>query len=82
MELTKEQQEQVINFGAFGYKAEKAATILEISEDQFKKDKEIQRLYKKGEYMAEYVLDLKLFNLAQNGDMKAFEKFEIRKAQR
>jgi hypothetical protein len=36
----------------------------------------------KGKDLAEYVIDLKLFEMAKSGDIKALEKFETRKANR
>ena len=37
------------------------------------------QFFKKGVDMCDYAIDLKLFELARTGDMKALEKFEERK---
>lgn len=82
--LSKEEEEKIINFGAFGYKAPKIARLLGLDEKEVKKqleDKSSQMflLYQKGQDMAEYVIDLKLFEMAKSGDMKALETLEHRK---
>jgi predicted DNA-binding protein YlxM (UPF0122 family) len=87
MKLTEEQKDQVINFGAFDYSIEKIASILEIDEEivknQFKNESsELSVLFKKGKDRADYVLDLKLFNMAKAGDIKALDKLENRKFHR
>lgn len=84
MKIKKEQEEMVVNFGAFDYDAEKIASILEIDKQIIeaelkKKDSDLNRLMQKGRYLAEYVIDLKLFEMAKTGDVKALDKFEERK---
>lgn len=85
--LDDKQKDMVINFGAFGYPAAKMANILMWEESEVlalleDQDSEFSRLYRKGEEMADYVIDLKLFEMAQSGDLKALQKFEFRKKQK
>lgn len=84
MEIKKEQEEQVINFGVFDYDAKKIASILgfdktEVSEELKNKDSKLCLLLQKGKDMADYVIDLKLFEMAKTGDIKALEKLDQRK---
>lgn len=84
MEIKKEQEEQIINFGVFDYDAEKIASILELDktevEEQLKdKESQLSKLLQKGKYMSDYVIDLKLFEMAKTGDIKALEKLDHRK---
>ena len=87
MKISKEQEEIIINSGVFGYDAEKLANILDIEpeliKEQFKdNNSEITKLRKKGVDKADYVLDLKLFEMAQSGDMKAMDKLNYRRKNR
>lgn len=87
MIITKEQEETVINCGAFGYDAAKMASILQIEETEIASamDDEYSQfsaLLKKGRDMADYMIDEKLFQLAITGDIKALEKLEARKRAR
>jgi len=87
MKITKEQEEMIINMGAFDYDIEKIASILgfettELKAELKKKDSELTSLIKKGVDMSDYVIDLKLFEMAKVGDLKALEKFESRQRQR
>jgi hypothetical protein len=87
MEFTKEQEDIIINCGVFGYNSEKIANVsgLELSEvkKQMKyKNSKISVLLQKGIDMADYVIDLKLFNMTKAGDIKALEKLEMRKDNR
>ena len=84
MKIEKEQEEQIVNFGAFEYDAEKIASILglDLKEVQIEINNETSLLYqllKKGRDMADYVIDLKLFEMAKSGDIKALEKLDYRK---
>lgn len=79
--------EKVVNFGAFGYSIEKMASILMIEQEEIKKElnnstSDFYKHYEKGRHMADYVIDLKLFELAQSGDLKALEEYEFRKNKR
>lgn len=82
-----ENPEIIINFGAFGYDAKKMSSILGVSEVEIiqelkNKDSEFTKLFQKGVDMSEYVIDLKIFNLAKQGDLEAIKLFEKRKEQR
>lgn len=82
-----ENSEIIINFGAFGYDAKKMSSILgvpevEIAQELKNKDSEFAKLYQKGVDMSEYVIDMKIFNLAKQGDLAAIALFEERKEQR
>ncbi len=87
MKITKEQEEQIINFGVFGYSEKKIANILgldvtEVSNDINNKNSDLFKLLEKGKDMSDYVIDLKLFQMAQSGDIKALDKLQRRKALR
>lgn len=87
MEIKKEQEELIINFGAFGYDSEKISNILGVSELEISKEMDdenslFSKLLQKGKDMSDYVIDLKLFEMAKAGDIKALEKFEFRKKER
>lgn len=84
---SKSNEEMIVNFGALGYNASKMAIIIgaeEIEIETLMKDSSsaFSKLYKKGVGVAEYVIDLKLFELAKTGDIKALEKLDQRKRQR
>jgi hypothetical protein len=85
--ITKEEEEVIINCGAFNYLPEKIANVLnwpqkEVLELYRNKDSNFFKLLQKGLDTADYVLDLKLFELAQTGDLKALEEFENRRDER
>ena len=87
MKINKEIEEQIINFGVFGYSPQKMSNILEIEIDiiqtQIKdSNSEFNKLYQKGTDTADYVIDLKLFEMSRQGDLKALEEFERRKRKR
>ncbi len=83
MKILAEQEEQIVNFGVFNYDAQKIGNILGFSEDVIKEemsssDSQLSLLLQKGKDMAEYVIDVKLFEMAQAGDLKALAKLEMR----
>jgi hypothetical protein len=87
MEIKKEQEEQIINFGVFQYDETKIASILgvdvKIIEKEIKNNNSLlSKLLQKGRDMADYVIDLKLFEMAKSGDIKALEKLDYRKRTR
>ncbi len=87
MKIEKGIEEQIVNFGAFQYDAKKISSILGLDlkdvQDQMNDKKSLfSILLKKGEDMADYVIDLKLFEMAQSGDIKALEKLDLRKRMR
>lgn len=74
----------MINFGAFNYDYARIASILEITvsevEESMKNpDSQLFKCYHKGRHISEYVIDTKLFELAQMGDLKALNELERRK---
>ena len=82
-----ENPEMIINFGAFGYDAKKMSSILGVPEVEIlselkNKDSEFAKLFQKGVDMSEYVIDLKIFQMAKQGDLEAITLFEKRKEQR
>ena len=81
MDLTQEQQDIIINAGVFGYKIEKISSILGIDQKILETtlNNDVQKLIKKGQDLSDYVIDLKLFEMAKSGDIKALDKIEQRK---
>jgi hypothetical protein len=84
MEISKELEEQIVNFGVFDYSSKKIASIL--GEDELKikelmndKNSEFSKLLLKGKDMSDYMIDIKLFELARAGDLKALDKLDARK---
>lgn len=75
-------EDMIVNFGAFSYEVEKMASILmvgaEVIAEQMKPGTVFRGLYDKGKNMRDYVLDLKLFEMAQSGDLKALDEFYAR----
>lgn len=87
MDILKEQEEKIINCGVFDYDAEKIANILELNQNEVEiemknKKSDFNKLLKKGKDISDYVIDLKLFEMAKAGDIKALEKLEQRKIAR
>lgn len=83
MEIKKEQEEQVVNMGAFDYDAGRVANMLDVDKIEVvkelkNKDSKLSKLIQKGKDMADYVIDLKLFEMAKTGDIKALDKLENR----
>lgn len=81
--LSKEEEEKIINCGAFGYNYQKSAAILGWEVEELKslyneKDSKVKRLYESGKHKADYVIDCKLFELSQTGDLKALDTFRER----
>jgi hypothetical protein len=76
---------KIKSLGALGYPIEKVLNCVDVeNENQFRKDfddtkSEIFKAYQKGKDMADYEIDMALFTQARSGDIKAIEKFEIRK---
>lgn len=83
IEYTNENEEIIINCGAFGYKADVIASLLRIGlsviENAMVNDNEFIKLYKFGNDMANYKLDLKLFEIAKSGDIKAMQAFQAKR---
>lgn len=85
--FSEKEAERIRNAGAFGYGAESVAMLLGVDTAWVAKSlkdttSELYRLYNAGRVFAEYSIDLKLFELARNGDLKALEDFQFRKESR
>lgn len=84
MVILKENEEQIVNFGVFNYDARKMANILDVPQSEIEaelmdEDSEFSKLLQKGRDMSDYVIDLKLFEMAKAGDIKALDKLDSRK---
>lgn len=85
--ITDQEKEKIVNFGAFRYSNDRIASILGWDVDEVNKlmddeSSEFCKLYHRGVDTADYVIDMKLFEMAQQGDLKALQKFEFRKKSR
>lgn len=79
--------EMIANFGALGYDAERCANVAGVDAEFIfsamqDPESDFSKMYRKGQHRAEYVIDLKLFEMAQTGDIKAIDKLEQRRAAR
>jgi 3-methyladenine DNA glycosylase AlkD len=82
--LTEDEKEMVINFGAFGYNEEQMSNIIgwdleEVKELMKDKSSQFAKNYAAGNDKVQYVIDMKLFEMASGGDLKALQKFERRR---
>ena len=75
--MNEEKKEQALNFGALGYKVSQICIIWDCQESDLNDD--FWRLYQKGEAMAQYVMDLKVFEMAKAGDLKAMQQWNASK---
>lgn len=87
MELNEEIEKKIINMGAMEYDEEKMSSILGIDIFFIKKEMKNEKsnfykLYKKGKDLYDFAIDMKLFDLAKNGDLKAIDYIEKRKKTR
>jgi len=85
--ITEKEKSIIENLGAFEYSALMCSQILdwEIKEVElaFKNQNSgFYKMYNTGKVRAGYVIDLKLFEQAQSGDIKALEKLDMRKRAR
>ena len=89
MEYDEKFIKTVVNLGGLGYDIEKSVNVLDIEKEadiaQFRKDfldknSPIFKAYKRGQDKAEFAIDIKLFQKATEGDMKALQKYEERQA--
>ncbi len=76
--------EMLHNFGAFEYSNYQIAALLKqdvhvVEQTMKDKNSELYRCYEYGKQMREYVIDQKLFDLVQVGDMAALREFEKRR---
>ena len=87
VEYDEESLKKITSAGMLGYDVDKIINVFDIdpkNEKQFRKDfnnkkSEVAKAYKKGQDKGEYVIDIKLFNMAKEGDLQALEKYEQRK---
>jgi hypothetical protein len=86
MKFTDEQLTEAETFGALSYAPNDICTIWQLNEAEFHKvwnnqDSEFMKRYKRGAIVAQYSIDVMLFNNAQNGDFKALQEYKNRVAQ-
>ena len=85
MEYNEDFLKKMVQVGTLGYPLSKIINVLDIDDiKQFTKDfdnpkSQVAISYQKGVDKADFVLDLKLFDMAKNGDLKALDKYEVRK---
>ena len=85
MEYTEEFLKKMVQVGTLGYPLSKIINVLDIDDTkQFTKDfdnpkSKVAISYQKGVDKADFVLDSKLFDMAKGGDLKALDKYEMRK---
>ena len=85
MEYNEDFLKKMVQVGTLGYPLSKIINILDIDDTkQFTKDfdnpkSKVAISYQKGVDKADFVLDSKLFDMAKGGDLKALDKYEIRK---
>lgn len=85
MEYTEEFLKKIMQSGILNYPLSKIVNIIEVDDEiQFYIDFDnpkspVGKAYKKGIDKADFILDLKLFDMAKDGDLKALEKYEFRK---
>lgn len=78
--LTDKEKEFIVNFGALSYNPNMMQPILEWDikeiEKEFKNENsELKTHYNKGNALADYVLNVKLFEMAKSGDLKAMQQY-------
>lgn len=83
-DITEREKEIIINCGAFNFQPDKIANIINWPTDEVRqhfnnKTSEFCKLLQEGRDKADYVLTLKLFEMARAGDLKAIEEFESRR---
>lgn len=87
MEYTEEFLKKIVGVGTLGYSLNKIINVLDIDEkdvEQFteafdKENSPVYIAYQKGVDKADYAIDMKLFEMAKGGDLKALQKYEERK---
>lgn len=88
MAYSKEFIKKIIQLGMISYNIDRIVIICdEVPEDKLrsdfeKKGSEIHSAYKKGQHLYEFNIDMKLTDLAGNGDIKAIQLLEQRKKER
>lgn len=85
MEYDEDFLKKMVQLGTLGYPLSKIINVLDIDDiKQFTKDfdnpkSKVAISYQKGVDKADFVLDSKLFDMAKGGDLKALDKYEVRK---
>jgi hypothetical protein len=85
MEYNEDFLKKMVQVGTLGYPLSKIINVLDIDDaKQFTKDfdnpkSKVAISYQKGVDKADFVLDSKLFDMAKGGDLKALDKYEMRK---
>jgi hypothetical protein len=82
--LTSTEIDKIINFGALNYTAEQSIIVLgwdlEFMKSQINDvNSEFNINYNKGMVLNQYIIDTKLLEMAQSGDLKAIDMLEKRK---
>jgi hypothetical protein len=82
--LTDEEKGKLINCGALGYDSSRISVITGLDLKQvvagLKNEKsEIFKSFQRGEWINEYLIDVKLIEMAQGGDLKAVDTLDARK---
>jgi Na+-transporting NADH:ubiquinone oxidoreductase subunit NqrF len=85
--LTEEEIKKIATFGALGYDVIEARYLLEwddyfLAEQIKDQESEYNKAYAKGAMQANYAIESKILEMALDGDMKAIEMHEKRKANR
>jgi hypothetical protein len=85
--ITEQEKEKILNLGAFEYTASMCSNVLgwdvkEIEELLNDKESDFYQIYNTGFVRSQYIIDLKLFEQAQSGDIKSLDKLEARKRRR
>lgn len=82
---TKEFLDQIVSLGIVGYPLSKILNIIsdDIDKVEFTSafndpDSAVAKAYQKGIDRRDYDIDIRLFELAKSGDLKALEKYEER----
>lgn len=85
MEYNEDFLKKMVQVGTLGYPLSKIINVLDVDDTkQFTKDfdnpkSKVAISYQKGIDKADFILDSKLFEMAKNGDLKALQKYEVRK---
>lgn len=84
---TEENKEKIINCGSFEYSNLQISILFEVDKaevDNLMSDEGswLSQMYLKGKIISDYVIDVKLLELARNGDIKALDKLDRRKIMR
>lgn len=88
MNLSDKQLKKLVTLGCLGYDFDRCVNIVEPDdEEQFRRDfraegSPVWKAYRKGQDIAAFAIDSKLFDMAKNGDMKALATLEGRQRMR